>query len=128
VSHTTQTHQTYLVTPGFAPTLHALDLFNELMRELFPTFGIPTTPTVIPPALPLPQLPSIPNKSDTPTLFFVSIVPLSVFTTETDPNLSFCFCVLALNGTTAQLALCEFQENAQILPSSSFLTTSQSIT
>lgn len=40
-------HQTYFVTPGVDPTVHALDLFKLLITLLFPTLGKPTTPTVI---------------------------------------------------------------------------------
>jgi hypothetical protein len=36
-----------LVKPGVLPVGAALDLFNELMSEDFPTFGNPTIPTTI---------------------------------------------------------------------------------
>ena len=39
--------------PGIAPTVQARLRFNELIIELFPTFGIPTTPTRIEVLIPL---------------------------------------------------------------------------
>lgn len=41
------------MTPGAAPTLQALDRFKLFMRELFPTLGKPTTPTLIDVLIPL---------------------------------------------------------------------------
>jgi hypothetical protein len=35
------------VTPGMLPVGAARDLLRELMSELFPTLGKPTTPTMI---------------------------------------------------------------------------------
>ncbi len=34
------------ILPGVAPTVQALALFKLLISELFPTLGIPTTPTL----------------------------------------------------------------------------------
>lgn len=41
------TFETYFVTPGVAPTLQARDRFKLFINELLPTFGKPTTPTLI---------------------------------------------------------------------------------
>ncbi len=48
-----QKKETYFVTPGVQPTLHALPLVSELMIELLPTFGMPTIPTRIDVFIPL---------------------------------------------------------------------------
>ena len=45
--YVTRTSWMFLVTPGIAPTVQLLFLSRELMRELFPTLGRPTTPTLI---------------------------------------------------------------------------------